>query len=95
MNKCLLKSLPKLISLWGVMIILLLCFAHPVMAQEEGGWPRQIEVPEGTSVEDVMRRFDVETDNTNVILVNGHSPSPDQELNEGDVVCAFPSMAGG
>lgn len=55
----------------------------------------EIEIPEGTSVEDVLRRFDVETDKTNVILVNGHSPAPDQALKEGDLVCAFPAMAGG
>jgi molybdopterin converting factor small subunit len=55
----------------------------------------EIDVPTGSVVEDVLSRFDIANDGTNVILVNGRVPDPGQELAEGDVVCAFPAMAGG
>ncbi|HKJ26342.1 MAG TPA: MoaD/ThiS family protein [Anaerolineales bacterium] len=54
-----------------------------------------IEVPEGSRVDIVLERFEISNDNTNVILVNGHSPENSQSLKEGDVVCIFSAMAGG
>ena len=55
----------------------------------------EIEIPAGSAIEDVLRRFDIANDHTNVILVNGRVPDPGQELSEGDVVAAFPAIAGG
>jgi len=54
-----------------------------------------IEVPSGTQVKEVIERFNLPYDRESVILVNGHVPDPDQPLQEGDQVVAFPAMAGG
>ena len=61
----------------------------------EGG-ACDLEVPTGTQIEDLLTRFDIPADSrTSVILVNGHSTTPEQVLEEGDVVAVFPAMAGG
>ena len=54
-----------------------------------------LEVAAGATVRDVIRQFAVPYDASSVILVNGHTPDPDQKLEEGDQVVAFPAMAGG
>ena len=54
-----------------------------------------VELAEGALVVDVLRDLGVPLDRSSVILVNGHVPGDDQELNEGDVVYAFPALAGG
>jgi molybdopterin converting factor small subunit len=53
------------------------------------------EVAAGETAEAVLSKLNVPTDNSSVILVNGLTPEPDQELEDGDVVCAFPAIAGG
>lgn len=56
----------------------------------------ELETPEGTRVEDVLTQFNVPIQKgASVILVNSHSAAPDQILNEGDVIAAFPALAGG
>jgi sulfur carrier protein ThiS len=54
-----------------------------------------LEVPGGTSVVEVLNRFEVPTDGAAVILVNGRTAEPGQVLQEGDAVAVFPAMAGG
>jgi sulfur carrier protein ThiS len=54
-----------------------------------------VDVAEGTQVEDLLRDLGVPLDHSSVILVNGHVPDNGQKLSEGDVVHAFPAMAGG
>lgn len=54
-----------------------------------------MDIAAGTSVGDFLDGFGVPIDESAVILVNGRTASPDQALQEGDVVAAFPSMAGG
>jgi molybdopterin converting factor small subunit len=54
-----------------------------------------IKVPAGTRVADLLARFDLPTDESKVILVNGRDADPERVLEEGDVVGVFPSMAGG
>ena len=55
----------------------------------------EIEVAEGSRAEDVLGQFGVPLDRASVILVNGRSPEPSQALQAGDLVVAFPAMAGG
>lgn len=55
----------------------------------------QIDVPPGTVVREVVKKFEIAYDQGNVILLNGHVPEPDQELEEGDVVCILSALAGG
>ena len=55
----------------------------------------EIEVQGGTLVGDLMSLYDIPIGADSVILVNGITPSLNDHVNEGDVVSAFPAMAGG
>jgi sulfur carrier protein ThiS len=55
----------------------------------------ELQVPEGTTTEEILARFGVPLDENSVFVVNGHVPLEDQPLREGDVITAFPAMAGG
>ena len=54
-----------------------------------------MDVPEGTTVEQVMTRFEVPLDDTSVILLNGLTVPLDTLLSEGDTAAAFSAIAGG
>jgi molybdopterin converting factor small subunit len=54
-----------------------------------------IEIPEGSGVAVVFERFDIDYDNSNVVLINGLTHEQPPPLNEGDVVCIFSAIAGG
>ncbi|MGD2156049.1 MAG: MoaD/ThiS family protein [Anaerolineales bacterium] len=55
----------------------------------------EVEIPPGTQVGGLLGRFDVPLDAASVVLVNGVGVELDYELESGDVVSAFPAMAGG
>lgn len=55
----------------------------------------ELEVPDDTTLEQILARFDIAYDKTNVILINGLTPTPGQPLNEGDEIVAFSAVAGG
>lgn len=55
----------------------------------------EMEIPEGMAPEALLARFEVPLQGASVVLVNGLSPAADQLLQEDDVVCAFPAIAGG
>ena len=54
-----------------------------------------VEVPEGTQVNDLLSRFGVPEKQSQMILVNGRDAGSDRVLQDGDVVAVFPAMAGG
>ncbi len=54
-----------------------------------------MEVPEGTTVGQVMARFEVPLDDTSVILLNGLTIPLDTPLSDGDTAAAFSAIAGG
>jgi molybdopterin converting factor small subunit len=56
-----------------------------------------IHVPIGTDAGAVLNRLgvSVETAEHLVVLVNGRQVEPDRVLREGDVLSAFPALAGG
>lgn len=56
-----------------------------------------LDVPPGTRVQDLLLQFGVPIERPEVvaILVNGRHGPIDQVLQEGDVLAAFPAMAGG
>lgn len=54
-----------------------------------------VEVEDGDTFELVLSNFHVPINPASVILINGQTPEPCQELSDGDVVCAFPAIAGG
>jgi molybdopterin converting factor small subunit len=55
----------------------------------------ELEIAPGTTVEEVLSKFGVPLDETSVFVVNGRMPVEGQQLKEGDVVSAFPALAGG
>ena len=56
-----------------------------------------VEIPAGTRVIRVLSQLDVpvEKPESMVVLVNGRQSDLNHVLNDGDVVSAFPAMAGG
>ena len=54
-----------------------------------------MDVPEGTTVEQVMTRFEAPLDDTSVILLNGLTVPLDTPLSDGDTAAAFSAIAGG
>lgn len=54
-----------------------------------------LEIAEGDTFEAVLGKFNIPMDKASVILVNGRTPEPGQKLGDGDVICAFPAIAGG
>lgn len=55
----------------------------------------EIEVQEGTSIGDLMSEYNIPQGAESVILLNGITPSLGDQVKEGDIVSAFPAMAGG
>ena len=55
----------------------------------------EVDVPEGTTVADVMARFKIPQDETSVIVVNGVTVPLSTIVREGDLVSAFSAIAGG
>jgi sulfur-carrier protein len=54
-----------------------------------------LEVPDGSTVHDVVRRLGIPADLERVTLLNGGDSAPDARLHSGDVVTVFPPLAGG
>jgi molybdopterin converting factor small subunit len=55
----------------------------------------EVEVQVGTRVGDLVTMFDVPVGQESVILLNGSTSQLDNILSDGDVISAFPAMAGG
>lgn len=54
-----------------------------------------LEVPAGTTVDEVVRRLAIPDDLPRLTLVNGQDPAPGHRLGPGDVVSLLPPLAGG
>ena len=55
----------------------------------------ELALPPDTPFEAVLTDLGVPLDSSSVILVNGHVPAPGQTLRDGDLLIAFPALAGG
>lgn len=73
----------------------LLATYQELFPSETKGSDCVFEVADGDTCESVLSKLNVPTDSASVILVNGFTPELGQELREGDVICAFPAIAGG
>ena len=64
-------------------------------AARDGLW--EVDVEAGTTASRLLSQLNipVEDGHGTVVLVNGRLGQPDQALNEGDTLSAFPAMAGG
>ena len=54
-----------------------------------------LEVPEGATVGDLVRRLAIPDDLPHLTLVNGRDAGAQQRLSPGDVVSLIPPLAGG
>jgi len=54
-----------------------------------------LEVPDHSTVSDVVRRRGIPADLDRVTLVNGLDSRPDDPLRSGDILTVFPPLAGG
>lgn len=55
----------------------------------------ELEIPEGSMVDDVARLLGIPADLARVVLVNGRDVGPEQPLAARDTVTIFPPLAGG
>jgi molybdopterin synthase sulfur carrier subunit len=54
-----------------------------------------LDVPETSTVHDVVQRLGIPTDLERVTLVNGGDATPERQLHPGDVLTVFPPLSGG
>ncbi|MGH7402604.1 MAG: MoaD/ThiS family protein, partial [Candidatus Rokuibacteriota bacterium] len=54
-----------------------------------------LDVPDGTTVNQVVHSLRIPSDLERLTVVNGRDAAPDQPLAEGDVLSLFPPLAGG
>jgi len=54
-----------------------------------------LEIPEGTSIEDMLNRLHIAVDEPKIIFLNGTHANLDQVLKGGDRLAIFPPIAGG
>jgi molybdopterin converting factor small subunit len=54
-----------------------------------------LEMPDGSTVRDAVRRLGIPADFERVTLLNGADSAPDAPLHAGDVLTVFPPLAGG
>lgn len=59
---------------------------------DPGVW---IEIPEGSSLEDLICRLGIPSSDPKIVLVNGLHAGREQVLREADRVSIFPPIAGG
>jgi len=57
--------------------------------------PRFVEVKSGTTIKEVLERFEVPLDIVKLIFLNGVHAELDAILNNGDRLGVFPPIAGG
>ena len=77
-------------------IVKLLASYRKLLPPDVKDYKFEVEIQPGTTVADLMSKYDVPLTSDTVFLVNGHTPTNlDQVLEEGDVVAAFSAMAGG
>jgi molybdopterin converting factor small subunit len=55
----------------------------------------EVELPEGATVDHLLRRLGIPDDMTQVIIVNNENADFDHPLKEGDRVILIPPLAGG
>lgn len=74
----------------------LLVTYEKLLPEGTSGSACEIEIPEGSHPEEILRQYCVPVNENTVILVNGRTPQEGENaLHEGDVLCAFPVATGG
>ncbi len=61
----------------------------------EGKTPCTAELPDGSTVADILKTFGVPLEKPRILLVNGRHADMERVLHNGDVLSVFPPVAGG
>ena len=56
---------------------------------------KKLELPDKSSVADLLEHLKISRDEPGILLVNGTSAVAEKQLSEGDVVSVFPLVSGG
>ena len=62
---------------------------------DASGEPRDIELPEGAAIADLIAVLRLPTDQVKVVFVNGRARAEDWHLTAGDEIGIFPPIGGG
>jgi sulfur-carrier protein len=54
-----------------------------------------LDLSEGTVIEQVLKRYDIEKSEIAICLINGRDAEFDRELADGDTLSLFPPVGGG
>ena len=61
----------------------------------EDGGSATAEVPDGSTVGQLIRRLGIPDGMPRIVLINGLDADPEQPLHDGDALSVFPPLAGG
>ncbi len=56
---------------------------------------KELEIPEGSSLSDLLAHLDIDRRDAKITIVNGSAVSAEHKLTEKDVIAIFPPIAGG
>ena len=56
---------------------------------------KEMDFPESTPVADLLQQLNIPAEQVGILLVNGHSATPQTTLKSYDVVSIFPAIGGG
>jgi sulfur carrier protein len=56
---------------------------------------KELELPEGSSLGDLLTRLDIAHKDAKITIVNGTAVSAEHKLSSQDVIAIFPPIAGG
>ena len=55
----------------------------------------EIPAEEVSSAGDILRRFDIPTEEVSILLINGFHSKPEDVVKDGDIISLFPPVGGG
>lgn len=65
------------------------------LPDEEEGNSATVDVPDGTTVGQLMHRLGIPDEMPRITLINGRDAALEQLIHDGDTLSAFPPLAGG
>ncbi|MCR5575842.1 MAG: MoaD/ThiS family protein [Oscillospiraceae bacterium] len=63
--------------------------------REGRGKISEIPAEEVSSAGDILRRFDIPTEEVSILLINGFHSKPEDAVKDGDIISLFPPVGGG
>ena len=63
--------------------------------REGRGKITQVPAKEAATAGDLLRRFEIPTEEVAILLINGFHSKPEDSVKDGDVISLFPPVGGG